>query len=195
MLNRFNENNLEKRFNKKALKSTDINKFDFEKGLISKNDEKNKFVNFFKYKDEIGYQIVEEYYIKYLYDDYSFLDDFILCELTQGNRTDRLLDIIKNIHGTKYKNSDLQYIFKLNNVKDKRIHFFIKKSRNNITLLLIDLYHLGIFGTLYIKGKPQHNSIEQTYKRYKNNKIALDEFKGEIDSINNSKKDKQLVNS
>lgn len=177
MLNNFNKNSIDARYNRKKINFNQINQFNFEKGLISKNDKQNKFINFFKDKNEEGYKIIEEYYIRYLYNDYSFLDEFELNELTKSDRTDRLLSIIKNMHGIKYNNQDLQYILKLNNTRDKKIHFFIRKNKNNLTLLLIDLYHLGIFGTYYIKGKPQHNSIEKTYKRNIKNTIPLEEFK------------------
>ena len=171
-----------KRLRKNTIDIKSISKFDFEKGLISKNDEENQFVNFLKYNDEQGYKIVEEYYLRYLYGDYSFLDEFELDELTRGDRVERLLSIIKNVHKIKYTNRDVPHIIKLKSVKDKRLHFFIKKSRNNLTLILIDIYHLGIYGTHYINGKPQKTSIRKIYRRYKDNKIDLADFKKEGDS-------------
>ena len=168
-----------KRFAKNIIDVEDIENFDFESGLISKNDEANQFINYLKYNNETGYELIEEYYLKYLYNDYSFLNEFELHELTRGDRVDRLLNIIKNVQKIKYKEKDLQYILKLNCVRDPKIHFFIRKNKKNLKLILIDIYHLGIFGTHYINGKPQKTSIEKIYKRYKDNKIDLADFKKE----------------
>lgn len=168
-----------KRFAKNIIDITDITNFDFESGLISKNDEVNQFINYLKYNNELGYEIIEEYYLKYLYNDYSFLNEFELYELTPGDRVDRLLSIIKNVQKIKYKEKDLPYILKLNSMRDPKIHFFIRRNKKNLKLILIDIYHLGIFGTHYINKKPQKTSIEKIYKRHKENKIDLADFKKE----------------
>lgn len=177
MQNRFKSSSLRKRIDKKSFDIINISKFDFEKGLISKNDKENNFTNFFKCKEELGYELIEEYYIRFLDNDYSFLDEFEVGYLTSGDRVNRLFDIIKSVQKIKYKNKDLAYIIKLNSVRDKKLHFYIRQNRNNLSLILIDLYHLGIFGEYYINGKPQKSSIGKLYKRNKNNKIDLAEFK------------------
>lgn len=182
MLNNFKKSNKNNRFQKnifniKKSKLEEFGKFDFDRGLVSINDKENMFINYFKYNDEQGYEMIEDYYINFLYGDYSFLNDFEIDYLRPSDRVDRLLQIIKNIQGIKYKKEDLQYILKLNNLKDKRIHFFVRVNKNNLSLLLIDIYHLAIYGEHYINGKFQHNSIEKTYKRYKNNEISLEELK------------------
>ena len=161
------------RFTKKIIDTQIIKDFNFEKGLISKNDKENMFINYAKYGDEEVYNLVMDYYIRYLSGDYSFLDEFEVDELTYGDRVERLLEIIKNVQNTKYSKSDLQYTIKMKNIKNKALHFFVKSSRKNLSLVLIDLYHLGIYGTHYVNGKIQKSSIEKIYKRNKQNEIDL----------------------
>ena len=110
------------RFTKKIIDTQIIKDFNFEKGLISKNDKENMFINYAKYGDEEVYNLVMDYYIRYLSGDYSFLDEFEVDELTYGDRVERLLEIIKNVQNTKYSKSDLQYIIKMKNIKNKALH-------------------------------------------------------------------------
>ena len=177
MQNRFKQSNLTKRINSKKFNIESIGKFDFERGLISKSDDNLYFTNFLKEANEQGYQLVEEYYIRFLENDYSFLDEFEVNEVTKGFRADRLLKIIKLVQKAKYKETDLPYIIKLNSVRDKRFHLYIRVNKNNLSLILIDIYHLGIFGEYYVNNKPQNASVEKIYKRHKNNSINLSEFK------------------
>lgn len=171
-------NFIKNRFNiKKRTKSIlSINKFDFERGLKSFNDEKLLFTNMSKHESEDVYNLVVDIYLNYLVDDGKFLDDFIVYDLEPSDRVDILLNIINGTQKTKYKISDVPYILKMNNLIDKRLHFFIKQSGKNASLLLIDLYHLAIYGELYENGKFKHNSIPKTYKCYKNNSCGLEKI-------------------
>lgn len=155
----------------------EINKFDFENGLVSKDDVADMFTNYVKYETEKCYKLVEEYYIKSLYADYTFINEFELNELTPNDRVDRLLNIINHVQKTKYKNSDLPHILKLNSTQETALHFYIRKNKKNYKLLLIDLYHLGIFGRHIIHGKVKKSSIEKIYKRNKKNTIDLANLK------------------
>lgn len=162
---------------KKRTKSTlSIEKFDFERGLKSFNDSKLQFTNMSKNETEDVYNLVVDIYLNYLIGDGKFLDDFIVYDLIKGDRIDRLLDIISGAQKTKYKISDIPYILKMNNSVDKKLHFFIKQSRKNASLLLIDLYHLAVFGELYIDNKPQHISIPKIYRSNKRNLCKLEKI-------------------
>lgn len=159
-----------------------IKKFDFERGLKSFNDEKLMFTNLSLSEDEDVYNMVVDIYLNYLTDGSNFLDDFIGYELESDYRIGRLLQIINGTQKTKYKISDIPYILKLNNKNDERLHFFIRYSGKNASLILVDLYHLAIYGEWYKDGKFMHNSIPKTYKHNKNNSCKLEKI---LELINN----------
>lgn len=163
-------------FKKRTRSTLSIEKFDFERGLKSFNDSKLKFTNMSKHETENVYNLVVDIYLNYLIDDGKFLDDFVVYDLIKGDRIDRLLDIINGTQKTKYRISDIPYILKMNNSIDERLHFFIKQSGKNASLLLIDLYHLAIFGELYIDNKPQHVSIPKIYRSNKKNSCRLEKI-------------------
>ena len=60
---------------------------------------------------------------------------------------------------------------------EKPLHFYFKKSRNNLNLILIDLYHLGIYGSLFKNKKEQILPIDRIYRKNKNNVIDLAKLK------------------
>ena len=159
-----------------------IKEFNFERGLKSFNDEKLKFTNMSLSEDEDVYNMVVDIYLNYLVDGSNFLDDFIGYELEYDDKIERLLQIINGTQKTKYKISDIPYILKLNNKNDERLHFFIRYSGKNASLILIDLYHLAIYGEWYKGGKFMHNSIPKTYKHNKNNSCKLEKI---LELINN----------
>ncbi len=105
---------ISERFKDDKFDVDNIKSFDFEFGLISKNDEVNKFINYVKYLTEKEYQLVERYYICSLYNDYSFLRNFEIDEIVPNYRGERLLKIINNVHSIKYTKKDFKYIIKLN---------------------------------------------------------------------------------
>lgn len=159
-----------------------IKEFNFERGLKSFNDEKLKFTNMSLSEDEDVYNMVVDIYLDYLMDGSNFLDDFIGYELENDDKIERLLQIINGTQRTKYKISDIPYILKLNNKNDERLHFFIRYSGKNASLILVDLYHLAIYGEWYKGGKFMHNSIPKTYKHNKNNSCKLEKI---LELINN----------
>lgn len=55
--------------------------------------------------------------------------------------------------------------------------FFVKCSRDNFSIILIDLYHMGIFGEKKVNGKYVTISLESVYKSKKNNRCKLEEIK------------------
>lgn len=156
---------------------TTIKSLDFEKGLKSLDSPKDYFINMASSQDEKVYDDVTNMYIQYLDNDYSFLEDFLVDELLYDYKTERLLKILQKVQKNKYSVYDLKYIFKLNNKKNPELHFFIKNSRGNFSILLIDLYHLGIFGKKNTNGKSLIIPLEKIYKRKKNNKCKLENIK------------------
>ena len=164
--NRFSENTS---FGKYKIK-----KFDFENGLKSIDYPEEYFINKAKDENEESFYAIFNMFISYKDGDYSFLDDFLGDELQQNYRTDRLLNIINKVQRKKYKNSDLPNIIKLKYKSIKGVYFYIKVSRNNASLILIDLYHLGIFGMLNDNGKKSVIPIERQYRYHKNNMCDLD---------------------
>lgn len=175
MQNRFS--NGKNRFSKPTFNSSSVNKVNFERGLISKKNKKLNFVNYANNQNEKVYNIVIDYYIRYLENDYSFIDEFEMDELSGGERVDRLLDIINYVQNTKYSRKDCQYILKMKHNEEKPLHFYFRRNKSNLSLILIDLYHLGIYGSLFKNGKEYVISVERIYRRNKNNEIDLTELK------------------
>lgn len=176
MLNRFSPTI--GRFSKNSFSISSIKSFNFEFGLKSNNLPNLYFTNFASSQDEEVYNLVLDYYISYLNNDYSFLDsDFEMDELDPGYRAERLFDIIEAIHKIKYGKKDCEHILKMNNTKNPELHFFITRNKNNLKMLLIDLYHLGIYARIYGKsGKSILIPIEKKYRRHKKNDINLSEL-------------------
>jgi len=166
------------RFKKKCrFQSFAINNFDFNRGLVSVDSPKLFFINKAFSEDEDVYNMVVNMYLRYLDNDYSFLNDFLTDEIIPDYKADRLLEILKIAQKIKYTNKDLTTIFKMNNREDARLHFFIKVSRNNFSLLLIDLYHMGIYGDNIVNGKVRKIPMQKIYKRYKKNTCKLETIK------------------
>lgn len=167
-------------FNKSIFDIKLISSFNFEKGLISKDIPEYSFNNFANSTSDEEYNLVINYYIGYLNGDYSFLDnDFDMDEdiLQFSDRVKRLFNIIYKVQNTKYYEKDCQYILKMNNNINKNLHFYIRKNNFNISILLIDLYHMGIYGERYINGKKKPIRMERLYKHHKDNKYNLSEIK------------------
>ena len=160
MLNKYKNNKFESRF-KKAFKITD-----FEFGLISKDIEKYHFINYADSQDDEAYNYILDYYVSYLSGDYSFINYFDFDDegISPGYRADRLFGIIKEIQKIKYTNKDCKHILNL----------FFSYHNDNLKLILVDLYHLGIYGTRYIDGKINEISIERKYKHHKRIKTKVD---------------------
>lgn len=164
-----------------------IKNLDFESGLISKNIKSLKFTNFAVDATDEVYNYVLNYYIQYLNGDYSFVNtDFNMDEgggMRISDRTLRLLSIINDIQCKKYSKEDCKYILKMNSVKLPSLHFYFKKSRNNLKLVLIDLHHLGIYGTRYIDGKAKPISIDRWYRHHQHNECDLADIKSLSDEL------------
>ncbi len=150
--------------------------FDFKKGLKSIDYKEEKFINKASCETEFGYDAVINMYFSFLNGDYSFLDDFIGDEILNDYKADRLLKIISKVQRTKYSSNDLRKIFKFKYINDAKLHFYIKESRGNLSLLLIDLYHMGIYGENIVNHKVRTIPMEKIYKKYKSNKCMLDDI-------------------
>lgn len=185
------ENTLERfrttsEFTKKVSAIGNIKSFDFERGLKSKDIPENHFTNFAKSQNDEAYDITLRYYMRFLDKDYTFLDEFHVDEeLTYNYREDRLFEIINNIQKVKYTKKDCHKIIKMKNVYDKGLHLYLYKNNDNYSILLIDLYHLAIFGRKIENGKEHITPIYKQYRWYKDNVYPLDDIKilGNLEKI------------
>lgn len=159
-----------------------FNRFDFERGLKSVDLKEFWFINKASSQKEEVYDMLLNMYIKCLDNDFSFLDDFGGEELLLDYKAERLLNIINKVQKSKYKTKDLKNIYKFKNQQNKELHLYIKESRGNLSLLLIDLYHMGIYGDKIVDDKAITIPMEKIYKRHKNNMCMLDDMKNIIDS-------------
>jgi hypothetical protein len=151
--------------------------FDFKKGLKSINSKDLYFINMASNESEEVFDYIVNTYLNFLNGDLSFLDDFIADELLQDYKADRLLEILKKVQKVKYNRKDLCNIYKFRNLTDEALHFYIRKSRSNLSLILIDLYHMGIQGDKIVNGKAITIPMEKRYKMHRNNTIDLDRIK------------------
>lgn len=153
--------------------------FDFEKGLKSIKNKKLLFINKAESETEDVFNSVLDMYLFYLDNDLSFLtDDFLVDEILWNYRAERLIEIINEIQKTKYKKNDLKNIIKLNNKTNPALHFFVKLSRNNLSLVAIDLYHMGIYGD----KKGVTIPMERIYRQHQNNDCGLERIKELIEN-------------
>ena len=154
-----------------------IKKVDFENGLKSKDLKNLYFINFAGDENESAYCLVKELYSFCLAGNYDFLNTLIIDDLDKGYKVDRLLDIISNIQGKKYTSGDMTSIYKTRYQDHKELRIYIKRSRNNLSVILIDLYHLGIFSKVYENGKAKIIPLYKKYRRYQHNSVMLDDLK------------------
>lgn len=168
---RFNRFNGKTRFENIA-----YDNFNFESGLISVDLPKHWFINKAFDEKEKVYDYILDMYLSYLEEDFSFMNDFLGDEIIWDYKAERLLEIIKEVQHRKYKVGDLKTILKFNNTLYPELHFFIKKSRKNLKILLIDLYHMGIYGDLIENKKAKRITMQKLYKKYKNNTYNLNEI-------------------
>lgn len=175
MLDKFNNSRFQRNQFERPQKYEEYNITDFSFGLKSKNIKSQHFTNFAKSYDDDAYDSVLQYYIQYLEQDYSFIDDFEFDEdgIDKGYRVDRLFEIIKEIQKIKYTNKDCRYILKMKNIYNKELHLYFSYHGNNLKLILVDLYHLGIYGDRKIDGKSKPINIERLYKHHRNNDCNL----------------------
>lgn len=157
--------------------SNNIKKFDFASGLKSKDIKNLNFINYANNENEEAYCIVKNLYYSCISEDYDFFNDLAIDELHPGYRLDRLLDIISIIQNKKYTINDMPYIFKTRYKKHDKLRIYVKQSRNNLSVVLIDLYHLGIFSKNYDNGKVKFIPIQKLYKYHSQNFIKLDDLK------------------
>ena len=155
-----------------------IKSFNFERGLKSKKIPKIYFTNLAKTPNDETYDITLKYYMRFLENDYTFLDEFnVEEELYYNYREDRLFKIINDIQKVKYTKNDCHKIIKMKNVYNKELHFYLYKNNDNYSILLIDLYHLAIFGRKIVDGKEHITPIDKQYRWHKDNIYLLDDIK------------------
>lgn len=168
---RYNRFKSDTRFETKPVKT-----FNFEKGLKSIDIKEEWFINKSSSSNEEVYDMVANMFFRYLDNDYSFLNDFLGDELIFDFKAERLLRILRLTQNSKFNVNDLQTIIKFNHYEKKELHFFVKKSRDNYTLLLIDLYHLGIYADKKENNKIMQIPLEKIYKSKRHNQYCLEEM-------------------
>lgn len=177
-------------FTKKVSSIGDIKSFNFERGLKSKNIPTYHFTNFAKDQNDEAYDITLNYYMRFLDNDYSFFDEFYVEEeLYYNYREDRLFDIINDIQKVKYTKNDCHKIIKMKNVYNKELHLYLYKNNDNYSILLIDLYHLAIFGRKIENGKEHITPVYRKYRWHSGNNQSLDYIK----ILGNIEKNEELV--
>lgn len=98
-------------------------------------------------------------------------------ELTYKKQdTDRVLNII-NRQSNKKINS-ISELIKFKNKKEPRFQIYIKSEDNVLNIYLIDLYHLGLPGDLWIDGKPKNYNRHAIYlkKNKKTTNVCISEY-------------------
>ena len=177
------ENTLERfrttsEFTKKVSAIGNIKSFDFERGLKSKNLPENHFTNFAKTQNDEVYDITLRYYMRFIDKDYTFLDEFHVDEeLNYNYREDRLFQVINKIQKVKYTKEDCHKIIKMKSNYNKELHFYLYKNNDNYSIILIDLYHLAIFGRKIANGKEHITPVKRKYRWHSDNNQPLDDIK------------------
>lgn len=175
----FNNNVIKTRYNrfdrsKRFIEYDICKKFDLKRGLKSIDLKEYLFINKASSEDEEAFNIIVDLYIKCLEDDYSFIINLKGDEIISGYRADRLLDIINKVQNTKYNNKDLKKILKFRYDNHPELRLYVLMSRKNYSVLLIDLYHLAIYGDYKKNGKLITIPMDKRYRRYRKNTCCLE---------------------
>ena len=143
------------------------------KSLNSINLEKEFFTNYVNTPNQKVYKIIEEFYKKYINNIDTIFKDYISDDLyDNGKPINRLITLINETNGSNYSRKDLPSIYKLKNIKEPKIHLYIKIINKSIVILLIDLYHLSIPADIYLNHqltkKITLKDLSILYNKYKN---------------------------
>lgn len=168
------------RFKSPISKLDKYKSFTFGKSMKSFKNDKLCFTNFVNTNKNENYKRLEDIYIKSLYEDYSFIEnDFgYLDEVNYTYKTgDRLLEIVNKGYGHKYKMSDLSKIHKMKNKDNPKFQLYVYESRGNLTVILIDLFHLAIPADIYKNdGSIIKTQLNKIYSKYATNSWNIDKI-------------------
>ena len=160
------------RFHKPRYSKDGFDSFSFGKSLKSFCDDDLMFTNFVKSAKNENYCRLEDIVINSLYENYSFIEqDFQpMDDVKYTYKTaDRLLDIINKGYKHKYKKEDLKNIFKIKHKDNEKFQLFLYKSRGNLTVILIDFFHLAIPSDKYLKTGKVKLDIQKCYNKQSEN--------------------------
>lgn len=165
------------RFNKPKYQKNNYKSFVFGKSLKSINLPDLFFTNYVKSENNECYKMLEGYVIQVMDGNFDFFEDDFepLDEIkyTEPAAT-RLLKILHKGYKLKYDKKDLIHIHKVKSKYNKKFQLFIKESRNNLTVILIDFFHLGIIASYQLpNGKTKKMKKEEMYNKEKYNKYDL----------------------
>lgn len=162
------------RFSNPEYKRVEFNSFSFGKSLKSYKSDDLCFTNWVKSKENQCYILLENYVISTLDDSYLFLieDFYPLDEIKYTyNTADRILNIINKGYGHKYKKNDLTKMYKIKSKINSKFQFYIYESRSNLTVLLIDFFHLVIPTDIYkANGDIIKTELSKLYNKQAQNK-------------------------
>ena len=165
--------------NKGRFDSNVVKRIDFDSGPKSKNLEEYYFTNFYGNENESAYCLIKELYSFCCNGDFEFLNELKISELRKSDRIDRLLKILSEIQDKKYSEKDLFSIYKTRYKNHDELRIYIKRSRNNLSVILLDLYHLGIYSAIYKKDKMEVVPLKKLYRRHIRNTLKLDDLKSD----------------
>lgn len=154
-----------------------ITKIDIGNSFDSINLEEEFFTNFASSKDQKVYKLVEDFYKIYINNEDPF-KDYCADEIYYKEKViDRLINIINEVNDEQYEKKDLPYIFKMKNKSYPKLHLYITVNNNFAKIILIDLFHIGIPGDKYSKGKfiksVSLKDVTKIYDKLKKNSYDL----------------------
>lgn len=157
------------RFQKEKYEEDVYSSFKFGKALKSYSNDELMFSNYVNTKNNESYKLLEIYVLQSMDDDYSFIkDEFEALDEVKYTykNAERLLKIINKGYGHKYTINDLKYIFKMKNIRNPKFQFYVFKSKKNLTLILIDFFHLALPSDLYFKnGDVKKMKLDSCYNK------------------------------
>ena len=162
--NIFINNKPKNRFKKEEKKLT----LNMEENFKSDRVKDEKFTNYFESNKSIEYQILKKIYIDYksginVLEKYFNSPNYLCLGKGQTEKINRVFRIVLAIARKFIRHEEIGNVFKLN-LKEEycndKIRFYFKKERNELNLLFIDIFHLGILTKTQV--------LDEEYDKYKN---------------------------
>lgn len=124
---------------------------------------------FTNYTKSMGCSIHKD--LRKIYSDFINGEDilnkyFVAEELLPHFNFIRLATIVKNLHNKRSIDAKkfINTFKKFKNIESKNIQFYFEYENENLTLYLVDIYHLAIVDTGYYKTEEQVYESNKSYK-------------------------------
>lgn len=140
-----------------------------KKNLKSIKSEEYSFTNFCSSMGCKKYKIIKKLYLENK-ENINILDKYFQSDelLSNNKKIERLRNLFNIIGENISKNEIIYNVSKFKNNEDNEIQLYVYRKGKVQNLLLIDLYHLGIF------AKKNNKYIwQQKYDKHKNDKCDL----------------------